>query len=169
MIRGSFKLKFSKAWNFGDDVNTDFILPGRYLELTDPKKLAEHAMEGLDSSFSSKVKKGDVIIGGKNFGLGSSREHAPIALKYSGIDIIIAESFARIFYRNAFNIGIAAIECQNISRVVKTGDNIKVDLLKGIILVNEEKLPIKPLPDFMLQLLNEEGLVNYIRKHIKEW
>ncbi|MBN1682563.1 3-isopropylmalate dehydratase small subunit [Candidatus Bathyarchaeota archaeon] len=159
----------SKAWNFGDNVNTDFILPGRYLELTDPKKLAEHAMEGLDPTFSSNVKKGDIIIGGKNFGLGSSREHAPIALKYSGINIIVAESFARIFYRNAFNIGIAAIECQNISHKVKTGDNIEVNLAKGKILVHGEKLSIKPLPEFMLQLLNEGGLVNYIKNHIKEW
>ena len=159
----------NKAWNYGDDVNTDFILPGRYLELTDPKKLAEHAMEGLDPTFSSNVKKGDIIIGGRNFGLGSSREHAPIALKYSGIDVIVAESFARIFYRNAFNVGIAAVECAGVSKKVKTGDNIEVDLTSGKIMINSEKLPIKPLPEFMLQLLKEGGLVNYIKNHIKEW
>jgi 3-isopropylmalate/(R)-2-methylmalate dehydratase small subunit len=159
----------NKAWNYGDDVNTDFILPGRYLELTDPKKLAEHAMEGLDTTFSSNVIKGDIIIGGRNFGLGSSREHAPIALKYSGIDLIVAESFARIFYRNAFNVGIAAVECTGVSKKVKTGDNIEVDLTTGKIMINSEKLSIKPLPEFMLQLLKEGGLVNYIKNHINEW
>jgi 3-isopropylmalate/(R)-2-methylmalate dehydratase small subunit len=156
-----------KAWNYGNDVNTDFILPGRYLELTDNTKLAEHAMEGIDPNFAKAVKKGDVVIGGRNFGLGSSREHAPIALKYSGV---IAESFARIFYRNAFNVGLAAIECPNISKEVKTGDSVEVDLNKGIITVNDKtKLKINPLPPFMITLLNEGGLVLYIHKHLKEW
>ena len=159
-----------KAWNYGDDVNTDFILPGRYLELTDNNKLAEHAMEGIDPNFAKTVKKGDIVVGGRNFGLGSSREHAPIALKYSGVGVVIAESFARIFYRNAFNVGLAAIECPNISKVVKTGDTIEVDLNNGIITVNKEtKLEINPLPPFMITLLNEGGLVPYIHKHLKEW
>ena len=159
-----------KAWNFGDDVNTDFILPGRYLELTDPKKLAEHAMEGIDPIFAKEVKKGDVVVGGRNFGLGSSREHAPIALKYSGVDVIVAESFARIFYRNAFNIGLAAVECPGIGGKVKTGDKIEVDLVEGVINVNGKiQLKIRPLPGFMLTLLNEGGLVSYIRNHLKDW
>jgi 3-isopropylmalate/(R)-2-methylmalate dehydratase small subunit len=159
-----------KAWNFGDDVNTDFILPGRYLELTDPKKLAEHAMEGIDPIFAKDVKKGDVVVGGRNFGLGSSREHAPIALKYSGVDVIVAESFARIFYRNAFNIGLAAVECPSIGRKIKTGDKIEVDLVEGVININGKiQLKIRPLPGFMLTLLNEGGLVSYIRNHLKEW
>lgn len=136
-----------KAWNFGDDVNTDFILPGRYLELTDPKKLAEHAMEGIDPTFAKEVKKGDVVIGGRNFGLGSSREHAPIALKHSGVDVVVAESFARIFYRNAFNVGLAAVECPGVGTKVKTGDTIKVDLIEGVITVNgKTRLKINPPP-----------------------
>jgi len=159
-----------KAWNFGDDVNTDFILPGRYLELTDPKKLAEHAMEGVDPSFAKKVEKGDVIIGGRNFGLGSSREHAPTALKYSGVEAVVAESFARIFYRNAFNVGLAALECPGISGRVNTGDTIEIHLAEGIISVRGElRLKITPLPEFMLILLNEGGLVPYLRGHLKEW
>lgn len=159
-----------KAWNFGDDVNTDFILPGRYLELTDPKKLAVHAMEGIDPIFAKEVKKGDVVVGGRNFGLGSSREHAPIALKYSGVDVIVAESFARIFYRNAFNVGLAAVECPGVGKKVKTGDKIEVDLIEGIIKVNGRiYLKIRPLPGFMLTLLNEGGLVSYICNHLKDW
>jgi 3-isopropylmalate/(R)-2-methylmalate dehydratase small subunit len=159
-----------KAWNFGDDVNTDFILPGRYLELTDPQKLAEHAMEGVDPTFAKRVKKGDLVIGGRNFGLGSSREHAPVALKHAGVDAVVAESFARIFYRNAFNVGLAAVECPGVSAKVKTGDAIEVDLLEGVITINRNtRLIIKPLPAFMLTLLNEGGLVPYLRSHLKEW
>jgi 3-isopropylmalate/(R)-2-methylmalate dehydratase small subunit len=159
-----------KAWNFGDDVNTDFILPGRYLELTDPKKLAAHAMEGIDPIFAKKVKKGDVVVGGRNFGLGSSREHAPIALKHSGVEVIVAESFARIFYRNAFNVGLAAVECPGVGEKVKTGDKIEVDLVEGVINVNGKiQLKIKPLPGFMLTLLNEGGLVSFICNHLKDW
>jgi 3-isopropylmalate/(R)-2-methylmalate dehydratase small subunit len=159
-----------KAWNFGDDVNTDFILPGRYLELTDPQKLAEHAMEGIDPTFAKKVEKGDVVIGGRNFGLGSSREHAPVALKHAGVDVVVAESFARIFYRNAFNVGLTAVECPGVSAKVKTGDAIEVDLLDGVITVNRNtRLKIKPLPAFMLTLLNEGGLIPYLHSHLKEW
>jgi len=163
-------LKTGKAWNYGDDINTDFILPGRYLELTDPYKLAEHAMEGIDTNFTKNFKKGDVVIGGRNFGLGSSREHAPIALKYAGIEIVVAESFARIFYRNAFNVGLAAIECPGISKKIKTGDQIEIDLGISEITINKKvKLKIKPLPTFMLTLLNENGLVPYLRSHLNEW
>jgi 3-isopropylmalate/(R)-2-methylmalate dehydratase small subunit len=158
-----------KAWNYGDDVNTDFILPGRYLELTDPKKLAEHAMEGIDTGFAKNVKKGDIVVGGRNFGLGSSREHAPIALKNAGVDAVVAESFARIFYRNAFNLGLAAVECPGISKAVKTGDQIEVDLASGVVKVNGKQLKAKPLPPFMVTLLSEGGLVPYLRNHIKEW
>src|SRR5512136_3067677 len=143
-----------KVWNYGDNINTDFMLPGKYLELTDPKELAKHAMEGIDPYFAKKVQKGDIVIGGKNMGLGSSREHAPLALKHSGVGAVVAESFARIFYRNAFNVGLAAIECLCISKV-KTGDKIEIDTASGTITVKGRKLRIKPLPDFMVQLLNE--------------
>ena len=157
-----------KVWNYGDNINTDFMLPGKYLEYTDPKELAKHAMEGIDPSFAKKVQKGDVVIGGKNMGLGSSREHAPIALRHAGVGAVVAESFARIFYRNSFNVGLAAIECPGIAKV-KTGAEIEIDTAVGIIIVNGEKLKIKPLPDFMVQLLNEGGLVPYLKTHMKEW
>jgi 3-isopropylmalate/(R)-2-methylmalate dehydratase small subunit len=158
-----------KAWNYGDDINTDFMLPGRYLELTDLNELARHAMEGIDPAFAKKVQKGDIVVGGRNMGLGSSREHAPLALKYAGVGAVVAESFARIFYRNAFNVGLAAIECPGISKKARTGDEVEIDTTSGIIMVNGEKLRIKSLPDFMVQLLNEGGLVPYLRNHMKEW
>jgi 3-isopropylmalate/(R)-2-methylmalate dehydratase small subunit len=158
-----------KAWNYGDNINTDFMLPGKYLELTDPKELAKHAMEGIDQAFAKKVQKGDIVVGGKNMGLGSSREHAPLALKYSGVGAVVAESFARIFYRNSFNVGLAAIECPGISKKAKTGDEIEIDTAAGFVTINGEKLKIKPLPDFMVQLLNEGGLVPYLKTHMKEW
>ena len=158
-----------KAWNYGDNINTDFMLPGRYLELTDLNELAKHAMEGIDPTFAKKVRKGDIVVGGKNMGLGSSREHAPLALKHSGVGAVVAESFARIFYRNAFNVGLAAIECPGISKKAKTGDEIEIDTASGTIMVNGENLRNKTFPDFMVQLLNEGGLVPYLKNHMKEW
>ena len=158
-----------KAWNYGDNINTDFMLPGRYLELTDLNELARHAMEGIDPAFAKKVQKGDIVVGGRNMGLGSSREHAPLALKYAGVGAVVAESFARIFYRNAFNVGLAAIECPGISKKARTGDEIEINTTSGIIMVKGENLRIKTLPDFMVQLLNEGGLVPYLRNHMKEW
>lgn len=159
-----------KAWNYGDNVNTDFILPGIYLELTDPKELGKHAMEGLDPEFTEKVKPGDIIIGGRNFGLGSSREHAPIALKQSGVGAIIAEGYARIFYRNTINLGLPALECPNISTQVKTGDNIEIDLNKGTITINHQKqIKFQPIPKFMLEILNTNGLREYIKKNHANW
>ena len=158
-----------KAWNYGDNINTDFMLPGRYLELTNLNELAKHAMEGIDPAFAKKVQMGDIVVGGRNMGLGSSREHAPLALKYAGVGAVVAESFARIFYRNAFNVGLAAIECPEISKKVRTGDEMEIDTTSGIIMVKGEKLGIKTLPDFMVQLLNEGGLVPYLRNHMKEW
>ena len=158
-----------RIWCYGDNINTDFMLPGKYLELTDPRELAKHAMEGIDPAFAKKVQKGDIVVGGKNMGLGSSREHAPLALKHSGVDAVVAESFARIFYRNAFNVGLAAIECSGISKKAKTGDEIEIDTASGTIMVNGEKLRIKTFPDFMVQLLNEGGLVPYLKNHMEEW
>ena len=163
------KIKGS-AWNYGDNINTDFMFPGRYLELIDPKEIAKHAMEGIDPTFAGKVKKGDIVVGGKNMGLGSSREQAPMALKHAGVGAVVAESFARIFYRNSFNVGLPAIECPGISRRTKTGDEIEIDTKAGTITVNGvEKLPIKPLPEFMVKLLDEGGLVPYLRAHMAEW
>lgn len=159
-----------KAWNYGDDINTDFILPGIYLELTDPKEIGKHAMEGIDPSFVDKVQPGDVVIGGRNFGLGSSREQAPIALKYSGVSAVIAESFARIFYRNAANLGLPALECPNVSKEIKTGDTVEVDIEAGKIIVNGEKeLEFVPVPPFMMEILEVGGLREYIKQNRAKW
>ncbi|MCW4048991.1 MAG: 3-isopropylmalate dehydratase small subunit [Candidatus Bathyarchaeota archaeon] len=159
-----------KAWNYGDDVNTDFILPGIYLELTDPNEMGKHAMEGIDPEFADKVQPGDVVIGGRNFGLGSSREHAPIALKHSGVGAVIAEGYARIFYRNAANLGLPTLECPNVSKEIKTGDAVEVDLVKGIITVNGEKqLKFTPVPEFMMEILNAGGLRSYIKENRDKW
>ena len=163
MIRG-------KAWNYGDDVNTDFILPGIYLELTDPEEMGRHAMEGIDPEFAGKVRPGDVVIGGRNFGLGSSREHAPIALKHSGVAAVIAEGYARIFYRNATNLGLPALECPNVSKEIRTGDTVEVTLDKGTIIVNGTKtLSFVPVPEFMMEILAAGGLREYIKKNKARW
>ena len=159
-----------KAWNYGDDINTDFILPGIYLELTDPKELAKHAMEGLDTKFVKRVKPGDIIIGGRNFGLGSSREQAPIALKYVGVSAVVAEGYARIFYRNAANIGLPALECPNVSREIKTGDTVEINISEGKIIVNSQKeLEFIPVPEFMKEILDAGGLREYIKENKAKW
>lgn len=163
MIRG-------RAWNYGDDVNTDFILPGIYLELTDPDEMGRHAMEGIDPEFSKKVRPGDVVVGGRNFGLGSSREHAPIALKRSGVAAVIAEGYARIFYRNATNLGLPALECPNASKEIKTGDMVEVALDEGTIIVNGTKtLSFVPVPEFMMEILAAGGLREYIKNNKARW
>lgn len=160
-----------RVWKYGDDVNTDYIIPGRYLELVDPREMAKHAMEGIDPDFSEKVRQGDVIVGGANFGCGSSREHAPLALKYAGVRAVVAESFARIFYRNAINIGLLALECPGVSQAVDEGDVVEVDVDIGKIIVPAKscELDFRPLPGFMVEVLNEGGLVTYIRNHMEEW
>ena len=134
------------VWKFGDDIDTDIILPGRYLIYTDEERLSQHCMEGLDDSFNEKCKKGDFIVAGKNFGCGSSREHAPIALKGIGIASVIAESFARIFYRNATNVGVPLLEAPGITKLVENGEEIEVDMDKGIITSeNEETITFKKI------------------------
>jgi len=166
----SDKIK-GKAWTFGDDVNTDLIVPGKYLELVDPYEMAKHAMEGVDPEFPNKASKGDLVIGGTNFGCGSSREHAALALRYLDLGAVVVESFARIFYRNAINVGIPALECPGITKTVKEGDTLEVDLASGVIL-NErtgEKLNFTPVPPFMVKVLNEGGLVPYLKKNMDEW
>ena len=159
-----------KAWKFGDDIDTDLIVPGRYLVLRNEKDLAACAMEGCDPEFSKKVNKGDIIVGGKNFGCGSSREHAPIAIKGAGISAVVAESFARIFYRNSINIGLPLIEIKDISKHVSQGDELEVDMEKGILknLTNGEEFEIKKLPEFMVEILDEGGLIPYLKDHIDE-
>lgn len=159
-----------KVWKFGDDVDTDAILPGRYLVLTGEKELAACVMKGCDPDFSDKVKEGDIIVAGKNFGCGSSREHAPISIKGAGVSAVVAESFARIFYRNSVNIGLLLIEAKGISKNVDEGDNIEIDMEKGVLkdLNNSNEFKIKPLPEFMRGIMNEGGLISYLKNHIAE-
>lgn len=157
-----------KVWKFGDDVDTDIIIPGRYLVLRDEKELAACVMEGCDPDFSKKVSEGDIIVAGKNFGCGSSREHAPIAIKGAGVAAVVAESFARIFYRNSINIGLPLIEAKDVSKHVSEGDIIEIDVDGGVLkdLNTAEEFEIKPLPEFMLGIMNEGGLINYLKNHI---
>ena len=154
-----------KVWKFGDDIDTGIILPGRYLIYTDEERLSQHCMEGLDSEFPNKVDNGDFIVAGKNFGCGSSREHAPIAIKGCGIRAVIAESFARIFYRNSTNVGLTLIEAPGISQYVKEGDKIQIDMDTGVIIAGENRIEFKKLPPFMMGILEEGGLINYLKKN----
>ncbi|MEM2110511.1 MAG: 3-isopropylmalate dehydratase small subunit [Candidatus Bathyarchaeia archaeon] len=155
-----------KAVIFGDNVNTDVIIPSKYLTLLDPLELAKHAMEGVDPSFVKKTQNGVIIVAGKNFGCGSSREQAPIALKYAGVKCIIAESFARIFYRNAINIGLPILEHSNISKKIDDGDSLKISLEEGKI-VNQTKNQVfyaPKLPDFILEIIKSGGLIEHLRR-----
>jgi 3-isopropylmalate/(R)-2-methylmalate dehydratase small subunit len=158
-----------KAVKFGDNVDTDVILPGKYLVLIDPNELAKHAMEGLDADFPAKAKEGIVVVGGKNFGCGSSREQAPLALKYSGVKCVLAESFARIFFRNAINIGLPVIECKGISAAVDNGDEVTVDLEAGTIqdVTTGKSFQVAKLPPFILEILADGGLIEYLRREMK--
>jgi 3-isopropylmalate/(R)-2-methylmalate dehydratase small subunit len=157
------------AIKFGDNVDTDVILPGKYLVLIDPNDLAKHAMEGVDANFPAKAKKGIVMVGGKNFGCGSSREQAPLALKYSGVQCVLAESFARIFFRNAINIGLPAIECKGISVAVDNGDEITVDFEAGTIqdVTKGKSYQGAKLPPFILEILVDGGLIEYLRREME--
>jgi len=158
-----------KALTFGDNVNTDVIIPGRYLTSLDPRELAEHAMEGLDPEFASKARKGVIIVAGKNFGCGSSREQAPIALKYAGVKCVLAESFARIFYRNALNIGLPVLECPGISDRTDPWDELSVDLAEGKVvnLTKNESFQGSKLPSFVLEIIEDGGLIEHLKRRLK--
>jgi 3-isopropylmalate/(R)-2-methylmalate dehydratase small subunit len=159
-----------KAIKFGDNVDTDVILPSKYMVLTDPKELAQHAMEGLDLTFTKKANDGVILVAGKNFGCGSSREQAPLALKYAGVKCVLAESFARIFYRNAINIGLPVVECEGISRKVEEGDQVTVNLKTGTIKNQSNGITIQvtQIPSFMLEVISDGGLIENLRKRMKE-
>ena len=159
-----------KAIKFGKDIDTDVILPGKYLVLVDPKELAKHAMEGIDPDFPKKAEIGIIIVSRKNFGCGSSREQAPLALKYAGVKCVLAESFARIFFRNSINIGLPVIECEGISNLVNNDDDLTVDLLNGIVQNNSNKQIIKgiKLPQFIIEILNDGGLIENLRRRINK-
>ncbi len=153
------------AVKYGDNVDTDVIIPARYLNTGDPAALAAHCMEDLDSSFVKRVKPGDMIIAGQNFGCGSSREHAPIAIKASGISVVIAESFARIFYRNAINIGLPIVECPAAAKAISAGDTVEADLGAGVIrnLTTGAEFGTAPFPPFIQQIIEAGGLVEAIK------
>lgn len=156
----------AQAWVFGDDVDTDQIIAGRYLVKLDPRELAKHVMEAADPKFASEVRRGDVIIAGRNFGCGSSRERAPLALKSAGISAVVAESFARIFYRNAVNLGLPVLTCSGASRGFKTSDKVRVDMREGKVhnLSTGKTFKFEPLPDFLLEIVRAGGLLQYMKK-----
>ena len=155
-----------RAWKFGDDVDTDFIIAARYCNVSDGAALAKHAFADARPEFASSAVEGDAIVGGRNFGCGSSREHAPIAIKAAGVRVIIAKSFARIFYRNAFNIALPLLESVEADEDISDGDRISVDLVAGRFenLTRGKSYSARPIPPFMEQLIREGGLVEYIRK-----
>ncbi|MEK6732543.1 MAG: 3-isopropylmalate dehydratase small subunit [Candidatus Omnitrophota bacterium] len=154
-----------KVWKFKDDVNTDEIIPARYLNTTDSKELGAHCMEDIDAEFSKKISTGDIIVAGKNFGCGSSREHAQISIKGAGISCVIAESFARIFLRNAINMGLPILEIKDISRI-KEGDYLEVDLNSGSVLnlTEHKEYKAKPIPKFIQEIIRSGGLLKWIKR-----
>ncbi|MFR7991936.1 MAG: 3-isopropylmalate dehydratase small subunit [Lachnospiraceae bacterium] len=155
-----------KVFKYGDNVDTDVIIPARYLNSSDPAELATHCMEDIDPTFVNRVHKGDIIVANKNFGCGSSREHAPLAIKASGVACVIAETFARIFYRNAINIGLPIIECGEAARNIDEGDEVRIDFDSGTIynLTKDTQYQGQAFPPFMQKIIKAEGLVNYINQ-----
>ncbi|KAF1085074.1 2,3-dimethylmalate dehydratase small subunit [Sporotomaculum syntrophicum] len=158
-----------KAWKFGADVDTDAIIPARYLNTSDPAELAKHCMEDADPEFPNKMQPGDIIVADKNFGCGSSREHAPIAIKAAGVSCVIAKSYARIFYRNAFNIGLPIFECAEAAEAIEEGDEVAVDAARGIVknLTKNETYQATPVPEFMQQIIDAGGLIDYVAKRLR--
>jgi 3-isopropylmalate/(R)-2-methylmalate dehydratase small subunit len=158
-----------RVWKFGNDIDTDAIIPARYLNTSDPKELAKHLMEDADKEFPGKVRTGDILVAGKNFGCGSSREHAPIAIKAAGIQAVIAKSFARIFYRNAFNIGLPIFESDDASEKIQETDEVEIDADRGIIrnLRTNAAYKANPIPPFMQALIDAGGLIEWTKRKIK--
>ena len=159
------KLK-GKVFKYGDNVDTDVIIPARYLTSSDPENLAAHCMEDIDENFAEEVEEGDIIVGGKNFGSGSSREHAPLAIKYAGVSCVVAESFARIFYRNSINIGLPILECPEAVKATEQGDQLEVDIDKGVVtnLRTGESFEAEPFPPFMQEIIKDGGLIEHVKK-----
>ncbi len=164
--RKVFEMKEAKGrvFKFGDNVDTDVIIPARYLNTTDPNELAAHCMEDIDKTFIQNVNKGDIIVANKNFGCGSSREHAPIAIKAAGVSCVIAETFARIFYRNSINIGLPIVECAEAAVEIKEGDTVSINFDTGVITdeTTGKSYQGQAFPPFMQKIIDSEGLVNYI-------
>lgn len=159
-----------KAIKYGNNVDTDVIIPARYLNTSDAKELAAHCMEDIDKDFTLKVKNGDIMVAGKNFGCGSSREHAPLAIKTVGISCIIAETFARIFYRNSINIGLPILECVEAAKDIDEGNDISIDVVSGVITNNTKGKTYQatPFPAFMQEIISAEGLINYLKERTED-
>ncbi len=159
-----------KVFKYGDNVDTDVIIPARYLNVTDMKELSAHCMEDIDRSFIRRVCPGDIIVAGDNFGCGSSREHAPAVIKESGISLVIAKSFARIFYRNAINIGLPILECRDAFEGIDDGDQIEFDLEKGMIrdISKDRSFKSEPFPPFIMEIIKAGGLMSYAKKEIEK-
>ena len=154
-----------RVFKYGDNVDTDVIIPARYLNTSDPKELAAHCMEDIDLNFAKEVQEGDIIVANKNFGCGSSREHAPIAIKESGVSCVIASTFSRIFYRNAINIGLPILECDQAVKSIEAGDKLEVNFDTGVIknLTKNEQYQGEAFPEFMQKIINSNGLIGYIK------
>jgi 3-isopropylmalate/(R)-2-methylmalate dehydratase small subunit len=149
-----------RVWKFGDDIDTDAIIPGRFLTIYDPKELAKHAFEGTRDEYAKKVKAGDIVVGGRNFGCGSSREHAPLALLGGGVSVVVAQSFARIFFRNSVNVGVLPVVCKDADKIAD-GAKITLNLKKGIIEADGKQFKTEPVPEFMQGIIDAGGLVEY--------
>lgn len=158
-----------KVFKYGENVDTDVIIPARHLNTSDPFELAKHCMEDIDKEFIQEVEPGDIIVAGKNFGCGSSREHAPIAIKAAGIRCVIAPTFARIFYRNAFNTGLPILECEEAVTGIDGGDEVEVDFISGKItnVSKGEEYQAQPFPEFIQKIIESDGLVNYVKENLK--
>ena len=163
------KILKGRVWKYGDDVNTDVLFPGRYTyTVRDPKEMAKHALEDLDPDFAKNVQPGDIVVGGKNFGCGSSREQAAFALKYAGVTAVIARSFARLYYRNAVNAGLVAIVSGEIVDAVNSGDVIEIDLVQGVVRTPAGEFKFPPLDEDALGIIEDGGLIPHIKRLIKE-
>ncbi len=157
-----------RVWKFGDHINTDLIIPGRCLDDYSPENLAAHVLEDADPQFAKQVRQGDIVVAGRNFGCGSSREQAPLALKYAGVGAVVAGSFARIFFRNAINVGLPLVVCSQAHDAMTAGDEVKIDLQLGTIEVkrNGAKVTFDPMPDFLMSILRSGGLVPFTRERL---
>jgi 3-isopropylmalate/(R)-2-methylmalate dehydratase small subunit len=155
-----------RVWKLGDNIDTDVILPGAYLSLTSREELAVHALEGLADGYAKRFAKNDILVGGRNFGCGSSREQAPVALKYAGVGVVVAESFGRIFYRNALNIGLPLLECRGIPDFAMEGDELSIDIAQGAItnVTRNTSIIAKPIPDFLMEIINDGDLISNLKK-----
>jgi 3-isopropylmalate/(R)-2-methylmalate dehydratase small subunit len=158
----------ARAWRFGDDIDTDVIIPARYLTSSDEKELGLHALEGLEPGFADEVRRGDVVVAGRNFGCGSSREHAPLALRGAGVSVVVATSFARIFFRNAINTGLPVLVCPEAVDATETGDDLDIDVSSGTIFnaTKDMRFAARPHPEFVLEIIERGGLVPWVRERL---